>query len=67
MRINKTCEFIQCLNIGIDGSEDYESILGCMWTCNCPEDLKMSSNEKGASETVKFLAADINHVGRLHG
>ena len=27
----------------------------------------MSSNEKGASETVKFLAAEENHVGRLHG
>ena len=27
----------------------------------------MSGNEKGASETVKFLAAEENHVGRLHG
>ena len=35
--------------------------------CDCPEELRMSSNEKGASETVKFLAAETNHVGRLHG
>ena len=27
----------------------------------------MSSNERGASETVKFLAAETNHVGSLHG
>ena len=27
----------------------------------------MSSNEKSASETVKFLAAETNHVGRLYG
>ena len=27
----------------------------------------MSINEKGASETVKFLAAGENHVGRIHG
>ena len=38
-----------------------------MWTYDCPEELRMSSNEKGASETVKFLAAEENHVGRLHG
>ena len=55
------------MNIGIAGSEDYESIQGCMWTCDCPEKLRMSSNEKGASETVKVLAAETNHVGRLHG
>ena len=28
-----------------------------MWACDCPEELKMSNNEKGASETVKVLAA----------
>ena len=38
-----------------------------MWTCDCPGDLGMSGNEKGASEIVKFLAAEENHVGRLHG
>ena len=27
----------------------------------------MSSNEEGASEGVKVLAAETNHVGRLHG
>ena len=27
----------------------------------------MSSNEKGASGAVKFLAAETNNVGRLHG
>ena len=27
----------------------------------------MSSNEKGSSETVKFLVAETNNVGRLHG
>ena len=27
----------------------------------------MSGNEKGASETVKFLTAEENHVGRFHG
>ena len=32
---------------------------GRMWTCDCPEALKMSSNEKGASETVKVLAVGI--------
>ena len=31
---------------------------GCMWTCDCPEELRMSINEKGASETVKFLVAE---------
>ena len=40
---------------------------GCMWTCDYPEELRMSSNEKGASETVKVLAAETNHVERLHG
>ena len=29
-----------------------------MWTCDYPEELRMSSNEKGASETVKFLAVE---------
>ena len=38
-----------------------------MWTCDYPEELRMSSNEKGASETVKFLAAETNHVGRING
>ena len=38
-----------------------------MWTCDYLEELRMSGNEKGASETVKFLAAETNHVGRLHG
>ena len=55
------------MNIGIAGSEDYESIQGCMWTYDCPEELRMSSNEKGASETVKFLAVETNHEGRPHG
>ena len=27
----------------------------------------MSGNEKGVSETMRFLAAKINHVKRLHG
>ena len=27
----------------------------------------MSSNEKGASDTVKVLAFETSHVGRLHG
>ena len=27
----------------------------------------MSGNEKGASETMKFLAVEENRVGRLHG
>ena len=27
----------------------------------------MSSNEKGVSEAVQVLAAETNHVGRLHG
>ena len=27
----------------------------------------MSNNEKGASENVKFLAVETNHVGRPHG
>ena len=27
----------------------------------------MSGNEKGASETVSFLAVETNHVERLHG
>ena len=40
---------------------------GCMWTCYYPEELRMSSNEKGTSETLKFLAAKTNHVERLHG
>ena len=35
-----------------------------MSTCDCLEELRMSSNKKGASETVKFLAAETNHVGR---
>ena len=28
-----------------------------MWTCDCPGEIEMSGNEKGASETMKFLAA----------
>ena len=55
------------MNIGIARSEDYERIQGCMWTCDCPEKLRMCSNEKGASDVVKVLAAETNHVGRLHG
>ena len=27
----------------------------------------MSSNEKGASNTMQVLAVETNHVGRLHG
>ena len=38
-----------------------------MWTCDCPGKLGMSGNEKGVSETVRFLAAKTNHVERLHG
>ena len=38
-----------------------------MWTCDCPRKLGMSSNEKGDSEIVRFLAAETNHVERLHG
>ena len=37
-----------------------------MWTCDCPGKLGMSGNEKGASETVRFLAVETNHVERLH-
>ena len=29
-----------------------------MWTCDCPKELKMSNNGKGASGTVKVLAAE---------
>ena len=29
-----------------------------MSTCDCPEELKMSSNEKGTSETMKVLATE---------
>ena len=29
-----------------------------MWTCDYPGELEMSGNEKGTSETVKFLAAE---------
>ena len=36
---------------------------GCMRTCDCPEELRMSSNEKGASKTVKFLAAETKPCG----
>ena len=45
------------MNIGITGSEDYEGILGVLWTCDCPEELRMSDNEKGTSKVVKVLAA----------
>ena len=38
-----------------------------MWMCDFPEELRMSSNEKGVSETVRLLAAKINHVKRPHG
>ena len=38
-----------------------------MWTCDYPEEIRMSSNQKGVGETVKFLATKENHVGRLHG
>ena len=38
-----------------------------MWTCDCPGKLGMSGNEKGASETMSFLAVETNHVERLHG
>ena len=31
-----------------------------MWTCDCPGKLRMRSNEKGVSETVRFLAAKTN-------
>ena len=34
-----------------------------MWTCDYPEELRMSSNEKGASETVKVLAAKTMECG----
>ena len=37
-----------------------------MWTCDCPGKLRMSGNEKGVGETVRFLAAKTNHVERLH-
>ena len=30
-----------------------------MWTCDCPEEIKMSSNEKGASGTMNALAARV--------
>ena len=38
-----------------------------MWTCDYPEELKMSSNGKCANNIVKVLAAEMSHVGRLHG
>ena len=38
-----------------------------MWTCDRPGKLGMSGNEKGASEIVRFLAAEENHVERIHG
>ena len=38
-----------------------------MWTCDCPGKLGMSGNEKGASETVRFLVVETNHVERLPG
>ena len=38
-----------------------------MWTCDYPRELGMSGNEKGASKTVEVLAAETNHVERLHG
>ena len=36
-----------------------------MWTCDYPGKLGLSGNEKGASETVRFLAVETNHVERL--
>ena len=39
----------------------------CMWTCDCPGDLEMSGNGKGASETMSLLAVETKHVERLHG
>ena len=38
-----------------------------MWTCDYPRELRLSSNEKGASNTMEVLAAETNHVERLHG
>ena len=38
-----------------------------MWTCDFPRELRTSGNEKGASKTVEVLAAETNHVERLHG
>ena len=38
-----------------------------MWTCDYPGKLEMNGNEKGASETMRFLAVETNHVERLHG
>ena len=58
---------IQCLDIGIAGSEDYESILGVHVDMWLSWRAQMSSNEKGASKTVGVLAAETNHVERLHG
>ena len=55
------------MGIGIAGSEDYESILKVHVECDYPGKLRMSGNEKGVSETVRFLAAKINHVKRPHG
>ena len=38
-----------------------------MWTCDCPGELGMNDNEKGVSKAVEVLAAEENHVERLHG
>ena len=34
-----------------------------MWTCDCPEELEMSGNEKGSSKNVKVLAAETTMWG----
>ena len=34
-----------------------------MWTCDCPGKLGMSGNEKGASETVRFLVVETKPCG----
>ena len=38
-----------------------------MWTYDYPRELRTSGNGKGASKTVGVLAAETNHVERLHG
>ena len=38
-----------------------------MWTCDYPGELGMSGNEKRSSKTMEVLAAETNHVERLHG
>ena len=34
-----------------------------MWTCDYPGELRMSSNEKGVRDTVKFLATEEKPCG----